>query len=744
MVKWIQIFIALAITVTTCLASGESSPALMQAKTRAEEVRLHLNECASLFEKNRLLTHNATFLEAMNKFPELGTFVNKAPDEESYVLALLISLGQFDTVFARAQKLQNPQESLHKLASKLVELDRFYQPIGGLLGYHTTVINLMTSSDIAFDAERYLPPPINDIRIKNTTVWNACYDGTEKLGSTATIFALGGAGDRLNLIDGKTGEPLPAACLNFCGKSLFEGLMRDVEAQEYWHYRSFGNQVTVPILIMTSQEKNNDRHIASMGDKANWFGHNKTAIRRMVQPLVPIIDTEGQWAVTGPLEMVLKPGGHGVIWKLAEDSGSVQWLTSQNIDAAVIRQVNNPLAGLDHGLLTFMGHGLANKKSFGFLSCPSRPGYAEGLNALFLNKTPSSAQATISSIEYTQFGTLKNILPNLFKEGVCPANTNILFINLHEIKGALDRNPIPGMIVNAKTNVDVIENGIPVRKVGARLESCMQNIADGLMSPVPLAKLPSIPSEDLSTFLLLQDRSKLMSTAKKAFQPGQSPQETPVSCLYDWHCAMRSLLSSSCQFILPQEQALDDFIHNGPAFIFSFHPAMGPLWDVIGQKLSMGTIAQNSELELEVSEISCKNLNLDGSLRIIAEKVTGDAFGPLGRTFTEKVGRATLNNVQIVNKGVKSLDIASVLNGSVERNESCEIVLKGFSEIVADNVQIYGNFHLVVPDRKKAILRQDSTGKIITTFESIVSPSWQYAVVWQRGSAPKLLYKKTE
>jgi UTP---glucose-1-phosphate uridylyltransferase len=67
----------------------------------------------------------------------------------------------------------------------------------------------------------------------------------------------------------------------------------------------------------------------------------------MVQPLVPVIDVDGQFAINRPLELTLKPGGHGVIWKLADESGSLEWLTSLGIHSAVIRQVNNPLAGLD-------------------------------------------------------------------------------------------------------------------------------------------------------------------------------------------------------------------------------------------------------------------------------------------------------------------------------------------------------------------------------------------------------------
>jgi UDP-N-acetylglucosamine pyrophosphorylase len=743
MMKWIRtLIVSLAVVMTPWLSSVESSPALLKAKARSEEVSLQLREYTTMLDRTNALLKTDAFINTVDTHPELNTFLANASLEEVYALALMVALDQFDTVFNGLDTIENTQEALHKLLSTLAHIEKFYEPIGGILGYHSTVINLMTASEDPIDVNRYVPPPCQDIRTTTPEMWTACYEGVEKLGRTASIFALGGAGDRLNLIDEATKEPLPAARLLFCGRSLFEGLMRDVEAQEYWHYRVFSNQVTMPILIMTSKEKHNDFHLEAMGKAANWFGHRHDAIRRMVQPLVPVIDTEGQWAMSAPLELALKPGGHGVIWKLAEDSGSVKWLTFHGIDAAVIRQVNNPLAGLDKALPTLIGYGLLNHKSFGFLSCPTKPGYAEGLNVLSVKKTGSSAQATISNIEYTQFSILKNLLPNLFKEGACPANTNILYINLHKIHEALSKNPIPGMIVNAKTNVDIIQEGKTIKKTGGRLESCMQNIADGLMSPINADILPSVQPEALSTFLLLQDREKFFSATKKAYQQGQNPVETTASCLYDWNRAMRSLLTSSCHFTLPKEQTLDEFLRDGPSVTFSFHPAMGPLWEVIGQKLSRGTIAEGSELELEIAEIACTDLSVNGSLRILAEIPTGPISGISGRTYTDKIGRAKLNGVSIVNKGLKSRDITSVLKGSVEHHETCEIILEGFSEVVATNVTISGNFRLVVPNEKRAILSQNWIGKVVTTFEDITSPSWQYAVDWQRSSAPKLQLKE--
>lgn len=42
----------------------------------------------------------------------------------------------------------------------------------------------------------------------------------------AEIYPVGGAGDRLGLVDEETGESLPTAVLPYCGRSLLEGLVR--------------------------------------------------------------------------------------------------------------------------------------------------------------------------------------------------------------------------------------------------------------------------------------------------------------------------------------------------------------------------------------------------------------------------------------------------------------------------------------------------------------------------------------
>lgn len=46
------------------------------------------------------------------------------------------------------------------------------------------------------------------------------------------IYPLGGSADRLGLVDSNSGESLPAAMLPYCGRTLLEGLIRDLQVIE--------------------------------------------------------------------------------------------------------------------------------------------------------------------------------------------------------------------------------------------------------------------------------------------------------------------------------------------------------------------------------------------------------------------------------------------------------------------------------------------------------------------------------
>lgn len=720
-------------------SEGAKNTPLAQARKLADSIHARLKNCKNNEEKKKLLLKDSSIRASLEQYPEVVHFFSQGTAEEAYVLALTAALGQFHTLFDGFETLPEKTASLKQFVSTLVQMERFYQSMGGLLGYHETILRMLANPTVLPATDQFLPPPSQDMRSKSSQIWKVCYEGVRELPRVAYIFPIGGASDRLNLVDETTKEQLPAASLNFCGRTLFELLVRDVEAQSYWHYSTFGKQIVCPIVLMTSSEKKNDQRIVAMGEKGKWFGHPSESFFRMVQPLVLLVDYEGNWVSNGTLKLVLKPGGHGVIWKLAQESGAFRWLQEQRVDTAVVRQINNPLAGLDNSFFTLTGYGLKHKKSFGFASCPSRPGFTEGLNILSINPKEG---ATISNIEYTYFKTLQVTYPHLFENGSCPANTNILFAYLPSVEKALQKDPIPGLIINPKTVVEVTKNGILEKKMAARLESSMQNIADDFRVPIDTQAPQKEQKEALTTFLNLYDREKLMSVTKRAYVEGQAPYETPESCLYDWTRAMRKLLSTHCSFTLPPEQTLEQFLQNGPEFLFLFNPALGPLWEVIGQKVSHGSIAPGAEIDLEIAELACSGLTVDGTLRIIAQEALGKKMNDGHYQFSDTVGRARIKNCIIMNQGMNERNISDILKGSQKRGEECAILLEGFSELVAENVTIKGDFHLTIPDGKRAYLTQDPSGTLSVLFEDITTPGWKYKVNWNPSSAPKLIMEE--
>lgn len=114
------------------------------------------------------------------------------------------------------------------------------------------------------------------------------------------------------------------------------------QAREYLHYRVFGSQMMTPVAVMTSDAKGNHSRITELLQDKGWFGRGEGSFNLFCQPLVPVVSVEnGKWLVTKPFQLMLKPGGHGVIWKLMSDSGVFDWLESRGREAALVRQIRS-------------------------------------------------------------------------------------------------------------------------------------------------------------------------------------------------------------------------------------------------------------------------------------------------------------------------------------------------------------------------------------------------------------------
>ncbi len=72
-----------------------------------------------------------------------------------------------------------------------------------------------------------------------------------------------------------------------------------------------------------------------------------------------------------------------------------------------------------------------------------------------------------------------------------------------------------------------------------------------------------------------------------------------------------------------QVGSVADYLARGPGFVFLAHPALGPLWRVVGQKIRGGSLAPRSEVQLEVVEACLRDVHVAGSLRVLADAPMG-------------------------------------------------------------------------------------------------------------------------
>jgi hypothetical protein len=658
-----------------------------------------LKNCHSTRERIEILNQHPLVKNWIKRPSWLRTFSAHLSEECELVIKSLIVIGQEQALL---QAEEGPlAEQFRALLEDLFPVETFYKEIGGIIGYHLAMMSFLSyeHDKCVQDQRQYHRPPGVDISIENEGVKRYQFRGIASLALMGEIYPVGGAADRLNFCDPQTGQPLPAALLKFCGHSLLEGLVRDVQAREYLYFKLFKEQITTPIAMMTSSEKDNHRQILNMCEEKQWFGRSKDAFRFFCQPLVPTIDQSGQWCFKGQLKLLLKPGGHGVIWKAAKDEGVFDWLEQLGRKKILVRQINNPIAGVDYGIIAFCGVGIDEDKSFGFASCPRQVQSAEGVNILIERNIEDETRYCLTNIEYCDFQKF-GIADIPVTEGSTysqfPSNTNILFADIAAVKEAVKKCPIPGMLVNLKKTQFINEEGACQEKEVARLESTMQNLADCFEQVSEF-----LDELSLKTYLTYNHRLKTISTAKKLFQPGAALLETPEGCFYDQLHNAQDVLSDYCHIVLPSIPDIESYIQHGPSFLFSYHPAIGPFYSIMAQKIQGGIFKERSELKLEIAEVELVDLTLSGCLHIIADRIVGEKDSQGILRYSEQVGCCRLKHVIVENLGYESQPASHFWQDTISRQGLCEILIHGNGQFYAENVCLSGNLKIEVEDGMK-------------------------------------------
>lgn len=704
----------------------------------------------TLLEKLEIASSEPSVEAFLSEHPDLKSLMKNLDSASIFTVKLLLGLGQGSPLFMQMDTVENKEEALNLLLEHFMDVERHYAFMGGLAGYYYEVIKLIAknqkpaiSNNVCCETQQstrpcFKRPPGLDLSVENEPTLAALRQGIESLPFIAEICPLGGAGDRLNLKDEISGEPLPAAHLTVGGFSLLEGLIRDLQAQEFLYWKIYGKQLTIPLAMMTSKEKNNDAHIVSIFQKKNYFGRPQESFRRFIQPLVPLITEHGDFVVPAPLQLGLKPGGHGMLWKLALEDGIFEWFRSLGKEKMAIRQINNPMAAIDMALLAFLGLGCEKHKSFGFLSCDRLQNTAEGMLVLRETPTATGFSYSISNIEYTD-SNLKEIeeSSNASNENFSkfPTNTNILFADLNAIESLVKQLPLPGIIINMKNQAPHLneEGGFSELK-GGRLESMMQNISDILIDQFPTKLDNGAAAEKLRCFVAYGERQKTISVTKNPYIEGKPIAETPEGCFYDQISNCRKLLVDRCNMNLPTLNSPEMFAEQGPPFIMRYHPALGPMYHVIEQKIRGGTLNLGAELILEISELNLEDLKLDGSLLIIAKDPLGhqDEQGVI--RYSNQNGKCELKNVTVSNHGIDWEAKNSYWEDKILHHEKLQIILHGNAEFYACDVSFEGNQCIEVPSGERMEITMEE-GSIKRRTRKISGPTWHWNFEFGQNNA---------
>jgi UTP---glucose-1-phosphate uridylyltransferase len=185
---------------------------------------------------------------------------------------------------------------------------------------------------------------------------------------------------------------------------------------------------------------------------------------------------------------------------------------------------------------------------------------------------------------------------------------------------------------------------------------------------------------------------------------GDSILETAEGCFSDLTRNTHELLADFCKMSTPSNS------------ICFYHPALGPLYSIIGQKIRGGELHEGAELQLEIAELDMENLVVDGSLLIQADDL-------MGHPYSEKSGKCTLKNVKVLNRGIDRAAPNVFWKNEIHRKESCKILIHGDGEFYAENVSLDGSLLIEVESGTK-VSAVEENGKIAFKRELIHKPTW--------------------
>ena len=200
---------------------------LFQAEKRAKTLKQDLDARLSLQEKIEYLLERDDTKSFLKKHPEFAKFFESISQKVLCAFLQFIALGQ-------AEEISPSTHELSLIGDVLLYLEEFYEPIGGLIGYHEKVLELVHRQLVHEEEDTeisYLPPPYFDIRKDTAELRQAIQKGIEMQEKIAEIYPVGGAAIDLIYVMKKQEDHFQQRFFLFVADLFFEMLFRDLQAK---------------------------------------------------------------------------------------------------------------------------------------------------------------------------------------------------------------------------------------------------------------------------------------------------------------------------------------------------------------------------------------------------------------------------------------------------------------------------------------------------------------------------------
>src|SRR5262249_27642674 len=121
----------------------------------------------------------------LNRAEALRSFLRDQTESVEYAVKAVIAIGQGPLVFQGFTQKEDKINALQSLVKLLLEVEAFYKSMGGIVGYHVTLLKLISAKDKKKEAQdsmkSYLRPMGLDLAQASKEVARAIRSGIEGL-----------------------------------------------------------------------------------------------------------------------------------------------------------------------------------------------------------------------------------------------------------------------------------------------------------------------------------------------------------------------------------------------------------------------------------------------------------------------------------------------------------------------------------------------------------------------------------